>query len=138
MTQMEAYTLLMFDSLNVALLVPLQNIFIFEVMKIFGTFNPLMMCASAAAGASIAGLLNWIFGRVIKGALKVEASGDRAVLLVNFLKKKEVLLLCLSVIPYAGALLTAIHGVIGGDVRKVLPVVFIAHFAFYFVYYNYL
>ncbi len=136
MSLTEAYTLLLVDSFTVMLLIPLKYIFIFDVMKGFGNYNPTLVCTVSAFGVSIAAAANWLLGRAIKKAFNFEPESDKAVKLVQFLKNKEIIILFLSVIPFAGSVITTAHGAIGGSIIKVIPVVFIAHVIYFYAYYN--
>ena len=136
MTPLEAYALLLVDSFTVMLLIPLKYIFIFDVMKIFKTYDPLAMCAVAAFGVSMAAQANWFLGKMIKLAFKFEAESGKALKLVKFLKDKEIILLFLSVIPFAGSIITTAYGAIEGRIGRVIPIVFISHFIYFYMYYN--
>ena len=138
MSLTEAYALLLVDSFSVMLLIPLKYIFIFDVMKGFGNYNPNMVCAVSAFGASLAAAANWLLGKAIKKAFNFEPESDKAIKLVTFLKKQEIILLLLSVIPFAGSVITTAHGTIGGSIIKVIPIVFIAHLIYFYIYYNFI
>ncbi|MDA0782096.1 MAG: hypothetical protein PQ612_05170 [Rickettsiales bacterium] len=136
MTPSEAYSLLFVDSFTVMLLIPLKYIFIFEVMKIFGTYNPYLVCAIASFGFAIASIANWGLGKMVQKAFNFEPEAEKAVKLINFLKKNDVIILSLSVIPFAGSVITTAYGAIGGKFTKIVPTVFIAHFIYFYIYYS--
>jgi len=135
MTLLEACSYLFFDSYIAMLILPLQNNFVFEVMKVFGTYNPYLISAIAALGATVAAMTNWVLGKLIDKALNIEPESDRATALMKFLKEKEAFILALSFIPYAGSVITTAYGAIGGRFKMILPVVFLANFIFFNIYY---
>ena len=113
MEQFEAYSLLFVDSFVSNLIIGFQRELIFHSMKMFGSYNYLIMFV-IATGASLCGnIVNYIFGRIASNIFYYSKNEQDILIHKNLTKlyyKYETYILFLVVFPFWGSFISLFSG----------------------------
>ena len=125
MNQFEAYSLLFTDSLVSNLVISINRELIIDSMKIFGTYNNLLICIVATIASIIANSINYFFGRILLNIFYFPEN-EQAVYalkqLVHLYLKYSVIILSLVIVPFWGRFIPLSAGFIKMNFIKVLTI----------------
>jgi membrane protein YqaA with SNARE-associated domain len=137
MTVLEAYWLLFTDILVANIFFTFRGEMVNKTMCMLGGYNKLNIALISAFASTIAGCINYIFGRIFYNIYK--SSNDPimkrnyAVLKGTFSGRK-ILLLTLNVIPIMGKFLMLTAGFIRLSVMNICVIIFISRLIYYILY----
>jgi membrane protein YqaA with SNARE-associated domain len=136
MDKFEAYSFLFFDSLMGALILPHPE-FVFHAMKIFGSYDKVLMVACASISGTIGLCANWFLGKALTTCKKhdffTSDNLERTKLIEKYVKKYGLWGSILAPFYIAGALVVLALGFFEVPLKKIIPIALILKL----IYYNY-
>ena len=130
----QAYIFLLADSFMASLLLPIQNMLVLPVMKIFGGYNMPLAASIAAVGATIGALVNFAIGRLIRLSSRYSPKSERAKKFVDFLQNKAHILLLFSFVPVLGGVITTFIGIAKANLKKSLIIFALVNLVYNFAF----
>ena len=131
MSIVEAYLFLLADSFMGGLALSVKNDLVFTAMRIFGGYNLYIVALISTFGVTMAGVINWGLGRIMRSLKKSPAEEKTFNPLeektLNYISKYGYLAALFGFIPVLGSLVTVALGTLPGSFRKVVALVFLAN-----------
>lgn len=109
----EAYSFLFFDSVLSAMIVPVQDPLVLDVMRAFGTYNLQIAIPIALLGAALGYTANWGLGRMLlhcEDRKWIPARSPKFVIIERFIQTYGKWLLLLAPVPVFGHVFTVLCG----------------------------
>jgi membrane protein YqaA with SNARE-associated domain len=113
MDQSEAYLLLFTDSLLGNLAITLNNELIVHSMKIFGSYNNLLIVIIATIASICATSVNYLLGRILSRVIAFSRNEDIQAnyrTLSHLFWKYNLVIICLIIVPFWGRFIPLIAG----------------------------
>lgn len=134
MDKVESYSLLFTDTLVSNLAINVNEELVLSSMKLFGTYNNLIIIPVITTAFLIASSFNYLLGRLLFNILNAPSDPSNKLRYANFVKiifRYKIIILLLVVAPFYGKLISVLVGFCRLGFTKTLAILGFAKFCYY-------